>query len=109
MEHILADSVECVIHSLALGDLDFNGSVDIVYAEMHQGADPDEVAVLLNQQNGQSWKKQVISQKGSHGLRIEDIDNDGLPDIFGANWSSDYQPVEAWLNTSVNETNEIQQ
>ncbi len=96
-EHILADSVECVIHSLSLGDLDLNGSVDIAYAEMHQGEDPDEVVVLLNQQNGQSWRKQVISQKGSHGLRIADINNDGILDIFGANWSSDYQPIEAWL------------
>jgi len=103
MEHIIADSVECVIHSLALGDLDRDGSVDIAYAEMHQGKDPDEVAVLLNRQNGQSWKKQVISQQGSHGLRIEDINNDGLPDLFGANWSSDYQPVEAWINISGNE------
>ena len=100
MEHILADSVECVIHSLTLGDLDLDGSFDIAYAEMHQGEDPDEVVVLLNRQSGQSWKKQVISHKGSHGLRIADINNDGLPDIFGANWSSDYQPVEAWLNNS---------
>ena len=103
MEHIIADSVECVIHSLALGDLDDDGSVDIAYAEMHQGADPDEVAVLLNRRDGQSWMKQVISQKGSHGLRIADINNDGRPDLFGANWSSDYQPVEAWINNSDNE------
>lgn len=103
MEHIISDSVECVIHSLALGDLDRDGSVDIAYAEMHQGVDPDEVVVLLNRQNGQSWEKKVISQKGSHGLRIADINNDGLPDLFGANWSSDYQPVEAWISNSGDE------
>ncbi len=98
IEHTLQDTVECVVHSLAVGDLDNNGFVDIGYAEMHQGEDPDEVVVLLNRNRGQAWEKQVISDKGSHGLRIDDLNNDGLLDVFGANWSSDYQPIEVWIN-----------
>jgi hypothetical protein len=52
IEHMILDSVECVIHSLALGDLNRDNAIDIVYAEMHQGEDPDEVVVLINQENG---------------------------------------------------------
>ena len=98
MEHVIFDSVECVIHSLALGDLNKDNAVDIVYAEMHQGKDPDEVVVLLNRENGTHWDKKVLSNKGSHGIRITDVNNDNLLDIFGANWSSEYQPVELWIN-----------
>jgi hypothetical protein len=31
-------------------------------------------------------------------MRIVDVDNDSDPDIFGANWSGEYQPVELWIN-----------
>ncbi|MFC2124187.1 FG-GAP repeat domain-containing protein [Bacteroidota bacterium] len=96
-EHIIFDSLECVIHSLAIGDLNIDEMVDIVYAEMHQGEDPDEVVILLNQENGSSWDKIVLSEKGSHGIQVADINGDGLLDIFGANWSSEYQPVELWI------------
>jgi len=87
-----------VIHSVAVGDLNSDGSMDIVYAEMHQGDDPDEVVVMYNKEVGLAWEKQVISDKGSHGIQVADINNDDKPDIFGANWSSDYQPVELWIS-----------
>ena len=97
IEHIIFDSVECVMHSLSLGDIDNNGSVDIAYAEMHQGEDPDEVVILLNHNKGESWKKQVLSQTGSHGLRVDDVNGDNNLDIFGSNWSSAYHPIEILL------------
>ncbi len=96
-EHIILDSLECVLHSLAIGDLNKDALMDIVYAEMHQGENPDEVVILINQENGQSWDKIILSDKGSHGIQVADINNDNKLDIFGANWSSDYQPVELWL------------
>ena len=65
---------------------------------MHQGKNPDEVVVLLNRENGAHWDKKILSTKGSHGIRIADVNNDNLLDIFGANWSSEYQPVELWIN-----------
>lgn len=43
-------------------------------------------------------EKLVLSEKGTHYIQVADVNHDGLPDIFGANWSSDYQPVELWLN-----------
>ncbi len=98
-EHLLADSVECVIHSLRIADFDLNGLPDILYAEMHQGTDPDEVVILYNEKQGKKWKKQILSDKGSHCLQVLDFDNDGDIDFFGANWSGNYQPLQLWENT----------
>lgn len=97
-EHIIADQVECVIHGLATADINGDGAVDVVAAEMHQSADPDEVAIYLNQAKGSVWKKQVASTTGSHYIRAADIGGDGDIDIVGANWSGSYQPVELWEN-----------
>ncbi len=96
-EHVIVDSIECVIHSLALGDLDNDGDIDVALAEMHQGADPDEVCVFLNSQNGHVWKKQVVAERGSHDIVLFDIAQDGDLDIVGANHSG-FHPLNLWEN-----------
>ncbi|NQT00477.1 MAG: VCBS repeat-containing protein [Planctomycetes bacterium] len=99
-EHIIAESIECVIHGLVTADINGDGAIDVVSAEMHQSTDPDEVAVYLNQSSGLSWNKQIVSTRGSHYIQVGDIGNDGDIDIIGANWSGDYQPIEMWENKS---------
>jgi hypothetical protein len=99
-EHIIVEPIECVIHGLVTADINGDGMIDVVSSEMHQGTDPDEVVVFINRNNGASWDRQVISSKGSHYIRVADIGNDGDMDIFGANWSGPYQPIELWENKS---------
>jgi hypothetical protein len=103
-EHTIAESIECVIHGLVTADINGDGTIDVVSSEMHQSADPDEVAVFINQDNGLSWNKQIISTKGSHYIQAGDIGNDGDIDIIGANWSGNYQPIEMWENKSKTRT-----
>ncbi len=95
-ENVIADSVETVIHSVRTADFDGDGLIDIVTAEMKQGMDPDEVAVYYNEKKGSSWEKNVISTGGSHSMRTGDFDNDGDPDIYGANWQED--TIKIWIN-----------
>jgi len=97
-EHVVVDSIECVIHSLKVADMNMDGLPDILYAEMHQGADPDEVVLMLNIQKGKEWDKLVLGTRGSHVLQVLDYDNDGDLDFFGANWSGKYQPLQLWEN-----------
>jgi len=99
-EHVMVDRIECVIHGLATGDFDGDGSIDIATSEMHQGEDPDEVVVFLNRGKGARWDKLLLSNQGSHCLQAGDIGSDGDMDIMGANWSGSFQPVELWENKS---------
>lgn len=87
-EHVIAERVETVVHGLAVADFDGDGKIDVATAAMHQGKDPDEVAIYFNQ--GGSWRKQVISEKGSHNIRATEHG------LFGANWSGPFQPIELW-------------
>jgi FG-GAP-like repeat len=97
-EHPIEDPVESVHHFVGVADLDNDGDLDVASAEMHQGADPDEVKVFWNGGAGASWTKQVLAASGSHSMRLVDVDGDGDVDLFGANWSGPHQPVELWRN-----------
>ena len=94
-EHIVVPEIETVVHFIGGADFNNDGKADIVYSEMTQGADPDEVSILYNLGKNK-WQKSVISTGGSHSMRITDIDNDGDLDLFGANWNDNV--VKIWLN-----------
>lgn len=96
-EHVIVPEIECVIHSLALGDFNRDGAMDVAYAEMHQGADPDDVVVMFNRSRGEQWAKQIIDTGGSHDIVAADLDGDGDLDIVGANHAG-VHPVIVWQN-----------
>ncbi|WP_303800162.1 VCBS repeat-containing protein [Alicyclobacillus macrosporangiidus] len=96
-EHILVPQIECVIHSLGLGDFNRDGKLDLAYAKMHQGEPPNEVCAMLNLGGGQSWEKIVLSTAGSHDIVVADLDGDGDLDIVGANHAG-VHPLEMWEN-----------
>ena len=93
-EHVLIDSIETVIHFVGLEDFNLDHKLDVAYANMRQGKYPNEVAIL--QQLDLGWKKTVLSNGGSHSMRITDLDGDGDPDLYGANWQED--TVKVWIN-----------
>jgi len=97
-EHRIVEKIECVIHGMVTADFDGDGATDVAISEMHQGQDPDEVAVFLNRDHGGTWQKQVLSDRGSHYIQAADLGSDGDIDLVGANWSGPYQPIEFWEN-----------
>lgn len=99
-EHIVENGIEAVTHSLAIADMDRDGRMDLVTAEMHDGANPDEIRIYSNDSgDGLHFSRHVVATTGSHSLRLVDVDNDGDMDIFGANWSGNGR-VSVFLNDS---------
>jgi len=94
-EHIIANQADYV-HSLEAADMDLDGDLDVVTAEMHQSTDPDEVIVHLNEGGGLGWRPQVVALTGSHNLIATDMDADGDVDLVGANHA--LPPLEMWRN-----------
>jgi len=105
-EHTIDPKTESVLHFIGAADFDGDGRIDATTAEMPQGEDPDKVLVHLNR--GKSvdgkwqdrWEQVIISENGSHSMRILDANGDGRPDLFGANWSARGQDeqVKLWIN-----------
>ncbi len=100
VEHLVDADVETVHHFVGIVDFDQDGRADIVSAMMHQGKAPTEIKIYFNQGSGRTWSKQVLSTKGSHNMRIVDIDGDDDPDLFGANWDGENQNPELWINST---------
>jgi hypothetical protein len=88
------------IHTFKVADMDLDGDIDIVTAEMHQ-SERRRVTVYHNLGDALSWEAQVIATTGSHNIRLADIDKDGDMDIVGANYNNDSPTngnIELWRN-----------
>jgi hypothetical protein len=100
VEHSI-DATLSYLHSLAVADMDLDGYLDVITAEMHQSSDPDLVCVFLNQDNSLTWTREIVATTGSHNAVVGDIGGDGDIDIVGSNWesrSTNSDPIEYWEN-----------
>jgi type 1 glutamine amidotransferase/chitodextrinase len=95
------DAVED-LHRFHLVDMNNDGFLDIVFAEMHQST-AKRVGIYYNNGNGASWTLQTLATTASHNIAVGDIGNDGDIDIVGANWntgSPDNGSLNLWRNDS---------
>jgi hypothetical protein len=108
IEHVIDPDVE-FIHTFKVADVDNDGNLDIVTAEMLGSGYHKEihsrarVSVYLNRGDSLHWKQQVVATTGGHNLRVADLNSDGTVDIISSNWESPdfpYHPLEAWINKS---------
>lgn len=105
-EFVVDPSTETVLHSAAVGDINLDGTLDIVTAEMSQSSGDDEVRVYTNPGStlltGDPWDVTVLDVNGSHSLKTVDFNLDGRMDIVGANWAANGRDtdVKLWINNS---------
>jgi hypothetical protein len=101
-EHVIEKSIDYV-HSLRICDINNDGNLDIVVAEMHQSGETPEpsrkrIMIYVNEENATKWFRQVLATSGSHGICVGDTNGNGRLDIIGANWGGDFQQIEMWAN-----------
>jgi len=96
-EHLIDAPVETVHHFVGIADFDLDGRLDVATARMHQGKNP-EISVYVNLGRGAKWHKHVVAPTSSHSMRIVDVDGDGRPDLYGANWRG--RGIYLWRNVA---------
>jgi hypothetical protein len=94
--HAIAAPVDYV-HTLETGDIDNDGDLDVIFAEMAQSTQK-RVGFFRNGGRARNWAMQVIATTGAHNAAVGDIGGDGDLDIVGANWQG--PPVLVWENLS---------
>lgn len=97
-EHVIGDAV-AFAHGLAIGDMNHDGELDVVMAEMQQSPEK-RLIVYVNEGHAVKWRAQVIATTGSHNICLADTRGDGRLDIVGANHSGSPQSIELWENLS---------
>jgi hypothetical protein len=80
--------------SVALGDLDLDGDVDVVYSSTGVSVGGlGAFALFRNQGDGTFAPAQGLAQGAFVSLAVADVTGDGWPDVLGAAGSSDYWSV----------------
>jgi|GEM_PF-1170679 len=87
-------------HTLQAADVDLDGDMDVVLGQMHTSTARELAVYLNNDGSATSWTKDVVDNTGVHNAVVADFGSDGVPDIFGCNWTGN-PPVRFWHNETV--------
>jgi hypothetical protein len=85
-------------HSLQVADVENDGDLDVVTAEMHTS--PQKRVIVYVNEGGAAWIRHIIARTGSHNLRLGDIGKDGDMDVIGKNFGGPGRVIEMWENLS---------
>ncbi len=104
--HDLVDRPLTHGHSLALGDVDGDGHLDVVAAEMAKWSNTAEIAdnpkatawILYGDGRGSFRTTELVVGHGFHELRLGDLDGDGDLDILNKPYTWQAPRVDVWLN-----------
>jgi hypothetical protein len=86
------------VHKIQVGDMDKNGTLDIIVEEQDQSP-LDRVAVFYNDGKG-NLTEQIISNAKGHNDPLGDVDGSGSLDILnsGHGFFNDSHPLQIFLN-----------
>ncbi len=89
-------------HSLALGDVNRDGLLDIFLAEMHTPGAGDEARsrIYINQGYGKFLVELITLGIGHHESRLADVNGDGWLDIVGKPYKHGAPGVNVWLQAT---------
>ena len=90
-------------HTLQVADINGDGHNDIFAGQMHTSRDKRVMYALNLDGKGLAWQRKVIGRTGLHDGVAVDVNKDGLPDLFGANWTGN-PPVHLWQQVAPTKT-----
>jgi hypothetical protein len=99
LEHVIEGSMLEGAHSLQVADIDRDGALDVVVAEMHTSW---RKRVLIYFNRSGEFKASLLATTGSHNMRVADVDGDGDYDVVGKNYGGRTRVVEMWENQAGN-------
>lgn len=94
---VLEEELFCP-HSLQLGDLTGDGSLDIYVAEMGLGENNSPRHLLFaNHGDGTFERRRIKTPVPTHEAKVVDVDGDGHLDIIGKSYTPNHH-VDVWYN-----------
>lgn len=104
--HDLLDQDVIHGHSLQVADLNRDGHLDILCAEMRRWSEQDDhpeakMWIFFGDGTGHFTKTVVASGFGNHETKVADLDGDGDLDILGKPFRWDAPRIDIWLNETI--------
>ncbi|MFH1127140.1 MAG: VCBS repeat-containing protein, partial [archaeon] len=97
-EHVIENNVEPQHHFVGIGDFNKDGRQDVATATMEQSSEKKIKIYYNTDGNGAFGSPQTVADMSSHSIKVVDVNNDGFPDLYGADHGKSPTPINLWMN-----------